>query len=112
QKLFHLLPELAERFLLGSGQLGQRALVAEAGEVGVALPMPEGFRNLGAGLQRTGRQFLGKECEVGLEPGEGLFAPVPPGLVVELGSFLAPAAAGRSRRAGSVVAVALLAVFR
>ena len=50
-------------------------LVADAGQVGVGLPVLESLAHQGLGLRLAGVGLLGPESQIGLEPIEGLLPP-------------------------------------
>ena len=87
QSACHALP-------LGLGKLGQGGFVAEAGEVGVLLPVLHHPSELGTVGGLAALQLLGTQGQVGAEPVEGLLAQAGPLLVVELGGVLALAGGG------------------
>ena len=110
EELIYVDPECPERGPFLFGQLGQLVLVADAGEVGVSLPVLEGGRDLGLHDGRTGVEELGPRGEFGLEPFAGLSAEL--GLGGVIGRRIVLALAGRGERggAGGVVAVSGFAV--
>ena len=92
------------------GELGQGGGFADAGQVGVRLPVLEGLDDRRAGLGLACFEELGPGVALGLEPVEGLLPQFGPRCVGGGRVVLALAGGGQRRGAGGVVAVPGLAV--
>src|ERR1017187_8042015 len=68
-------PECSAGLLLVLGELGQRRRIAQAGQVGVGLPVLECLSDGLASLGRAAPRELRPRLQVGLEPGDGLLSP-------------------------------------
>ena len=105
QDRLHLGPERPARRLFVLGQRLHGRLVADAGQVGVGLPVAERLADEGLVRGLAGFGLLGPQGQVGLEPDAGLVAPGSLRLFVER-RLVDPLAGARQRRgAGGVVAV-------
>jgi hypothetical protein len=94
----HLVPQVAPPLPLLLGQLVQGFGVADAGQVGVALPEYELLANHLAVRVGAGIGLSGPERQVGPEPVEGLGAELDSGPVVGGRFVLAPARSRPGRR--------------
>ena len=92
-------------FLLVRREFGQDRRVADAGQVGVLLPVTQGSHDGRSGLGRAGVDAAAPGGQVGLQPVEGLLAQAGALVVVELGRVFALAGGGQRGKASGVVAV-------
>ena len=98
-------PHLGECLLFLCREVGQRRLVADASQVAVLLPVPQGLH-----AEQPRRLGLAQVSEFGLQPVEGLTAEFRFRRVVERRLILALPGGGQGRVAGGVVAGLGLAV--
>src|SRR5262249_13817342 len=80
---------LRARLLLLVRELGDGIRLAQAGEVGVSLPVPERVLHLPAVFRLAALQSLRPQGQVGPQPPQCLLAPAGAFLVVEFGCILA-----------------------
>ena len=105
QELIDVVPEPFERRALVFRQLGQFLFIADAGEVGVFLPVLKGRRDLRLHLCRAGIEDLGPSGKLGLEPFTSLAAELGLGGVIGRRLVLAVTRARQRGGAGGVVAM-------
>ena len=99
-------------FLLLPRQDFERGLVANAGQVGVGLPLLEGLPHCGFVLGFAGLGLLGPVSQVGLEPRERLPPALRSQLLRQRWLVVALARACQRRTARGVVTISRLRVFR
>ena len=90
---------------LGPGESGQCVGVADAGEVGVLLPVGQTHDDGGPGLRWARGEEIGTDALLDAEPVEGLSPEGDPGGVVGRGIVLPPADAGQHGDAGGIISV-------
>ncbi len=112
QECFDIGPERPPRLLFGLWELCQGLGIAEAGQVGVDLPVLESLDDDWSGFHYVGVEQPSPGGQLGLEPTSGLSAE--PGFrgVVQRPLVLARSGSGKCRHAGGVVAMLSLAVIR
>ena len=100
-----IVPESLPFLPLGLGELGESSRVADAGEVGVLLPVLHLLPYAGAVNGLAIIELLGAPGQFSAEPAEGLLSQAGPLGLVKRGGVLTLAGSGERREAGGVVAM-------
>ena len=109
QQRRHVGPERLARRALLRRQLLQGGLVADAGQLGVLLPVRQDLRQAAAPDLALGEQPR-RRRQVGAQPGQRLTPQRQPLLAAETGGVLDLSGAGQSGGAGGVVAVVVIQI--